>query len=47
MTMNKLVFGDVVLLRFPYTDGKIYKRRPALVIRDTRDGDIIVSRITS
>lgn len=45
--MDKLSFGDIVLLRFPFTDGQIYKRRPALVINDFNDGDIIVSRISS
>lgn len=45
--MDKLNFGDVVLLKFPYTDGKTFKRRPALIINDYNDGDIIVCRITS
>jgi len=45
--MDKLNFGDIVLLRFPYTDGQTYKRRPALIINDYNDGDIIVCRITS
>ena len=45
--MDKLNFGDVVLLKFPFTDGKSYKRRPALIINDYDDGDIIVCRITS
>ena len=45
--MNKLNFGDIVLLRFPFTDGKKYKKRPALIINDYNDGDIIVCRITS
>lgn len=45
--MDKLNFGDIVLLRFPFTDGKTFKRRPALIINDFNDGDIIVCRITS
>jgi len=45
--MDKLNFGDIVLLKFPYTDGKTFKRRPALIINDYNDGDIIVCRITS
>ncbi len=45
--MEKLNFGDIVLLKFPYTDGKTYKRRPALIINDFDDGDIVVCRITS
>jgi mRNA interferase MazF len=45
--MDNLNFGDIVLLKFPFTDGKNYKRRPALIINDFDDGDIIVCRITS
>lgn len=45
--MKKLNFGDIVLLKFPFTDGKSYKKRPALVISDSEDGDIIVCRVTS
>jgi mRNA interferase MazF len=45
--MSEYTFGDIVLLRFPFTDDKTYKRRPALVINDFNDGDIIVCRITS
>jgi mRNA interferase MazF len=45
--MDKLNFGDVVLLKFPFSDGKTYKRRPALVINAFEDDDIIVCRITS
>jgi len=40
--MNDLNFGDIVLLRFPFTDGNTFKRRPALIINDCIDGDIIV-----
>jgi mRNA interferase MazF len=45
--MDKLYFGDIVLLKFPFTDGTTFKRRPALIINDFDDGDIIVCRITS
>jgi len=45
--MARLNFGDIVLLRFPFTDGKTFKKRPALIINDYNDGDIIVCRITS
>jgi mRNA interferase MazF len=45
--MDRLNFGEIVLLRFPFTDGKTVKKRPALIINDFNDGDIIVSRITS
>jgi mRNA interferase MazF len=45
--MNNLILGDIVLLKFPFTDGKTFKKRPALVIKEDEDGDIIVVRITS
>ncbi len=45
--MEHLKFGQIVLLRFPFTDGISFKRRPALVIQDSDDGDVIVCRITS
>jgi mRNA interferase MazF len=45
--MDSLTFGDIVLLKFPFSDGKTFKRRPALIISDLNDGDVIVCRITS
>jgi len=45
--MEMLHFGDVILLKFPFTDGVSFKRRPALVVNDFDDDDILVCRITS
>ncbi len=45
--MKKLLFGEIVLLKFPYTNDNKFKKRPALILADTVDGDIIVCRITS
>lgn len=39
--------GDVVLLAFPFTDGIRQKQRPALILLDTGDPDIVAARITS
>lgn len=39
--------GEIVLLSFPFTDGLIARRRPALVLLDTGDADIVVARVTS
>ena len=39
--------GEVVVLPFSYTDLQSEKRRPALLLLDSDDGDILVSRITS
>jgi len=43
--MNRLSFGDILLLRFPFHDGKVYRKRPAFLIKSTNDGDIIVCRV--
>ena len=45
--MKKVLFGDVVLLKFPFTDNTGVKKRPALILKNCEDGDVIVCRITS
>ncbi len=44
--MNELNFGDVVLIQFPFSDFSETKKRPALILKDSKDGDVIVNRIT-
>lgn len=39
--------GEIVLLSFPFSDMTEMKRRPALILLDTGDEDIIVARVTS
>ena len=39
--------GEIVLLSFPFAGATRAKRRPALVLLDTGDDDIVVARITS
>ena len=39
--------GEIVLIRFPFTSGEEEKKRPALVLVDTGDDDIVVARVTS
>jgi mRNA interferase MazF len=39
--------GDIVLLAFPFSDAAGSKRRPALVLLDTGDDDIVLARVTS
>ena len=39
--------GDIVLLEFPFSDAVGVKRRPALVLLDTGDEDVLVARVTS
>ena len=45
--MPQYSFGDVVVLPFSYTDLQSEKRRPALILLDADDGDILAARITS
>jgi mRNA interferase MazF len=40
-------FGDVVLIGFPHTDFRDISKRPAFVIYDSGDMDILVARITT
>jgi len=44
---TNLQFGEIVLIKFPYTNNIGYAKRPALVILDTNDKDIVLCRITS
>jgi len=39
--------GEIVLLSFPFADAMGARRRPALVLLDTGDADIVVARVTS
>src|SRR3989344_5368713 len=45
-SMISYKFGDVVLIDFSQSDGK-KKKRPALIILDTGDSDIVVAPITT
>jgi mRNA interferase MazF len=45
--MARFVAGDVVILPFPYSDQAGGKKRPAVVLRETRDADLLVCMITS
>lgn len=39
--------GDIVLVAFPYARGAQIKNRPALVIVDTGNADVVVARVTT
>jgi len=45
--MKRYQSGEIVLLLFPFAGTRKAKRRPALVLRDTEDADIVVARVTS
>jgi len=39
--------GDLVLIAFPFTAGAQTKSRPAMVVLDVGDADILVARVTT
>jgi len=39
--------GAVVLINFPFTDGSSAKKRPASVLLDSGDNDLLLARITT
>jgi mRNA interferase MazF len=45
--MQNYRFGEIVLLKFPFVEQQEVKRRPALVLLDAGDADILAARITS
>jgi mRNA interferase MazF len=45
--MTTYEFGDVVLLAFPHTDLVTISRRPAVVLYDSGDQDVLVARVTA
>lgn len=40
-------FGEVVVVEYPYSDGRRTKFRPALVLSSQSDGDLLLARITT
>ena len=47
MTSSEYLFGDIVLLAFPFSDSVRKKKRPALVLFDGGDSDLVLCRISS
>lgn len=45
--MARFSVGDVVLVRFPFSDLSQQKLRPALILADAGQGDFILCQITS
>ena len=43
-TFNK---GDLVVAQFPFAGSRLTKKRPALVLLDSGDADIVLARITT
>ena len=45
--MTTYEFGDVVLVDFPQSGTTAWKRRPALVVLDIGDADVVLAPITT
>jgi mRNA interferase MazF len=45
--MTTYNFGDVVLIGFPHTDLQGVSKRPAIVLYDSGDQDVLVARVTT
>ena len=45
--MTTYNFGDIVLIGFPHTDLQGISKRPAIVLYDSGDQDVLVARITT
>jgi mRNA interferase MazF len=39
--------SEIILIGFPFTGSPTVKKRPALVLLDTGDADLLVARVTS
>src|SRR5687768_10230859 len=46
-SMTSYQAGDLVLVAFPFTSGQGAKVRPAMVVADTGDADVLVARLTT
>jgi mRNA interferase MazF len=45
--MTSYNFGDIVLIGFPHTDLQSISKRPAIVLYDSGDQDVLLARITT
>ncbi len=45
--MTTYKFGDIVLIGFPHTDLQGVSKRPAIVLYDSGDQDVLVARVTT
>jgi mRNA interferase MazF len=45
--MTSYNFGDIVLIGFPHTDLQGITKRPAIVLYDSGDQDVLLARITT
>lgn len=45
--MERLVKGDIIIIEYPYSDLRTYKRRPFLIVKIPKGDDIIGLQMTA
>ncbi len=45
--MTSYNLGDIILIEFPHADQQHFSKRPAIVLYDSGDRDVLVARITT
>ncbi len=45
--MTTYSFGDVILIEFPHTNLQTISKRPAIILYDSGDKDVLAARITT
>ena len=45
--MTSYNLGDIILIGFPHTDLQTISKRPAIVLYDSGDQDVLVARVTT
>ena len=45
--MERFVKGDIVVVRFPYSDLTSIKKRPAMIVKSIAGNDYLLTQITS
>ncbi len=40
-------FGEILLIRFPHSDGTMETKRPTVVLAQTDMEDVVVAKVTS
>jgi mRNA interferase MazF len=45
--MTPYSFGDIILIEFPHTNLQTISKRPAIILYDSGDKDVLAARITT
>ncbi|NCN52052.1 type II toxin-antitoxin system PemK/MazF family toxin [archaeon] len=44
--MERFVKGDIIVIEFPFSNLKVFKRRPVMILKNSKGEDLIVNQIT-